>query len=220
MKILLVEDEPSISSFIEEGLASEGYGVTICESGEEALSLFHVAHFDLVILDWMLPGISGIEVCRDIRKTDKKTPILFLTARDSVEDTIEGLDAGGDDYIKKPFHFEELLARIRSNTRLPEYLSTQLVLGEMVLDLDARQCFCAGIEIHLTQKEFELLAFLMARSGKVCKRNEIIEKVWDIHFDYPSGVIDVYINSLRKKLNLKANEFIHTIRGVGYMVQQ
>jgi DNA-binding response OmpR family regulator len=166
-----------------------------------------------------LPKISGIEVCKKVRATDSKTPIIFLTARDTVQDTIEGLKAGANDYIKKPFSFEELLARISVYFRKDEQIN-HLSVGLIAMNRLTHQVFVGGREVFLTQREFELLHFLMKNKGSVCSRTQIIEEVWNIHFEYDSGVIDVFMNSIRKKLNVpKDQELIKTIRGIGYIAK-
>ncbi len=221
MRILIVEDEIGIANFVKQGLEEESFSVDIAADGTEGLSLALSENYNLILLDWMLPGLSGIEVCRNIRKKDKKTPIIFLTAKDTVRDTVFGLQAGANDYIKKPFAFEELLERIRVQLRPQSGEHEKFTLGNLVLDTQSHQVFKDGIEIELTQKEFALLEFLLRNKGKVCRRTQIIESVWDIHFEYNTGVIDVYINSLRNKLNLDENgPHIKTVRGVGYIAKE
>ena len=221
MRILIVEDEIGIANFVKQGLEEESFSVDIAADGSEGLSLALSENYNLILLDWMLPGLSGIEVCRNVRKKDKKTPIIFLTAKDTVRDTVFGLQAGANDYIKKPFAFEELLERIRVQLRPQSGEHEKFTLGNLVLDTQSHQVFKDGIEIELTQKEFALLEFLLRNKGKVCRRTQIIESVWDIHFEYNTGVIDVYINSLRNKLNLDENgPHIKTVRGVGYIAKE
>jgi len=218
VKILIVEDEPGISQFLKQGLEEENYQVTIAVDGKEGLKLAQNMVFDLLLLDWMLPKMTGLEVCTEFRKRDKTTPIIFLTAKDTISETITGLKAGANDYIKKPFSFEELLERMKVQFRNFESEDTELQLGTIKLSKKSHQVFNNGIEVLLTQKEFSLLEYLMENKGKVCTRNQIIEDVWNIHFEYDTGVIDVFINSLRKKLNLKKEQdFIKTIRGIGYI---
>jgi DNA-binding response OmpR family regulator len=218
VKILIVEDEPGISQFLKQGLEEENYQVTIAVDGKEGLKLAQNMPFDLLLLDWMLPKMTGLEVCTEFRKRDKTTPIIFLTAKDTIPETIAGLKAGANDYIKKPFSFEELLERMKVQFRNFESEDTELQLGTIKLSKKSHQVFNSGIEVLLTQKEFSLLEYLMENKGKVCTRNQIIEDVWNIHFEYDTGVIDVFINSLRKKLNLKKEQdFIKTIRGIGYI---
>ncbi|TDP58031.1 response regulator transcription factor [Flavobacterium dankookense] len=217
MKLLLVEDEIGIMQFLQQGLEEEGYEVQTANNGETGLELALNHKFDLILLDWMLPKMTGLEICKAFREKNTTTPILFLTAKDTVQETVEGLKAGANDYIKKPFSFDELLERIK--VQLRDKINTPvLVLGNVKIDLQKHAVTVDGNEVSLTQKEFDLLHYLVKNKGKVCTRTEIIQDVWDIHFEYDTGVIDVFMNAIRKKLNLKVEEdFIKTIRGVGYM---
>jgi DNA-binding response OmpR family regulator len=217
MHILVVEDEIGIIQFLEQGLEEEGYKVTCASDGLQGFDLVQQQHFDLILLDWMLPKMSGLDLCKAIRKKDLDTPILFLTAKDTVQETIEGIKAGANDYIKKPFSFEELLERIKIHFRNQNEL-TILTLGTIQIDIAKHIVRANATEVQLTNREFNLLCYLVKNKGKVCTRNQIIEDVWDIHFDYDTGVIDVFINAIRKKLNLKIEEdYIKTVRGVGYI---
>jgi DNA-binding response OmpR family regulator len=221
MRILLVEDETSISNFIKEGLEEEGFAVDVADNGKtgQQLALDNLVEYDTIILDWMLPGMSGIEICRNIRKESQSVPVIFLTARDTTDDAVFGLETGANDYIRKPFAFDELLARIRVLMRAKGGENLIFRYSDIILDLDSHRVTKAGENVELTQKEFALLEFLLRNKGKVSRRTRIIEKVWDIHFDYDTSVIDVYINALRKKLDGNQNEsFIETIRGVGYRI--
>lgn len=223
MKILIVEDEPGIISFIKEGLKEEGFEVDTATDGNKGLemALSAEAAYDLLLLDWMLPGIAGIEICRQVRENESNVPVIFLTAKDTVPDTIFALDTGANDYIRKPFSFEELLARVRVQLRNKSETVSQLSYQNLLMDLDKHQVFQNDKEVLLTRKEFALLKLLLKSKGKVCSRINIIEQVWDIHFDYDTSVIDVYINSLRKKLDQDSkNSLIRTIRGVGYMISE
>ncbi|MHB8338894.1 MAG: response regulator transcription factor [Ignavibacteriaceae bacterium] len=221
MRILIVEDEKGISNFLKDGLGEESFAVDVAADGNKGLELSTVNDYDLILLDWMIPGISGIEVCRQIRKSNSFVPIIFLTAKDTVSDTVFGLEAGANDYIKKPFKFEELLARIRVQLRTKEGEQTILKLGNVEMNLETHQVFSKLREVTLTQKEFSLLEYLIRNKGKVCTRTRIIEHVWDMHFDSDTSVIDVYINFLRKKLDDGSeSSFIHTIRGVGYIARE
>ncbi|MEJ2053724.1 MAG: response regulator transcription factor [Calditrichaceae bacterium] len=221
MRILIVEDETGILNFLRDGLQEENFAVDTAEDGDNGLELALVNEYDIILLDWMIPGISGIEVCRRIRKNDIQTPVIFLTAKDTVKDTVFGLEAGANDYIKKPFEFEELLARIRVQLRGKNSESAILSHKDLKLNLDTHQVFKGEKEIQLTRKEFALLEFLIRNKGKVCTRTRIIEHVWDIHFDSDTSVIDVYINFLRKKLDMGDGENpIVTIRGVGYIIRE
>lgn len=219
MRILVVEDEPSISGFLKEGLEEEGFAVDLADNGRKGLELAldFVKEYDVILLDWMLPGVSGIEICRSVRKVNQQVPIIFLTAKDSVDDTVFGLENGANDYLKKPFAFEELLARIRVLMRRNTGEQSVFKIRDIKMDIDVHEVTKAGKEVILTQKEFALLEFLLRNKGKVCRRTRIMEKVWDVHFDKDTGVIDVFINGLRKKLDDDAEEsLIQTIRGIGY----
>ena len=217
MRILIVEDEVGILQFLQQGLEEEGYTIETAIDGEKALEFLTNKSFDLVLLDWMLPKLTGLEVCKAYRLQNKTSPIIFLTAKDTVQETIEGLQAGANDYIKKPFSFDELVERIKIHFRNSEKEQV-LTLGPIEMDLSKHLVMVNNVTITLTHREFELLHYLVKNKGKVCTRTQIIEDVWDIHFDYDTGVIDVFMNAIRKKLNLKKEEdYIKTIRGVGYI---
>lgn len=217
MHILIVEDEIGIVQFLQQGLQEEGYQITAANDGLKGFELTQSQQFDLILLDWMLPKISGIDLCKAIRIKNHTTPIIFLTAKDTVKETIEGLKAGANDYIKKPFSFEELVERIKIHFRYQKG-SEILSLGTIKVDLSKYIVLKNEEGVSLTQREFELLVYLIKNKGKVCTRNEILKDVWDINFEYDTGVIDVFINAIRKKLNLKIEEdYIKTIRGVGYI---
>ena len=217
MKILIVEDEVGIADFLKQGLEEEGYTVLVAYDGEAGLALALEQKVNVILLDWMLPKMNGIDICKAIRKANIQTPILFLTARDTVQETIEGLKAGANDYIKKPFSFDELIERIKIHFRNTAS-NDILVLGNISIDPSKHQVLLGDQEVNLTQREYELLVYLIKNKGKVCTRNQIIEDVWDIHFEYDTGVIDVFMNAIRKKLSLKIDkDYIKTIRGVGYI---
>lgn len=221
MRIFLAEDETAIARFLKEGLEEEGFAVDVAFNGRDALEMAMTSlnEYDIMLLDWMMPGMSGIEICRSIRKENKSIPIIFLTAKDTVDDTVFGLEAGANDYLKKPFAFEELLARIKVLLRSKTGEQNTFETGGIVLNTEAHVVTKYGQAVELTQKEFALLEYLLRNKGKVCRRSRIIEKIWDIHFDKDTSVIDVFINALRKKLDTKDSEsFIQTIRGVGYRV--
>lgn len=221
MRILIVEDEIGIASFLKQGLEEESYIVDVEHGGKLGLDRALTGEYDLLILDWMLPEQSGIEICAKFREVDKDTPVIFLTAKDTVKETIAGLQVGANDYIKKPFHFDELLERIRVQFRTLDTAPNDLVLGPFRMDLSAHVVWKNEEEITLTQKEFALLELLIRNKGKVCTRTVIIESVWDIHFDYNTSVIDVFINALRRKLKLEGTEnYIQTVRGVGYIAKE
>ena len=218
MRILLVEDEKKMASFIERGLKEEGYAVDVVYDGEKGWEYIAANEYDIMILDWMLPKISGLALCGKVRESGNLTPVLILTARDSVEDKIKGLDQGADDYLTKPFAFDELLARIRALLRRPRDLQekAQLRAGNLVMDLLTRRVYDGKNEIVLSQKEFALLEFLIRHKGEVVTRTQIAEHVWDLHFDPMSNTIDVYINFLRKKIDGPDKSMIETVRGTGY----
>jgi two-component system response regulator ArlR len=217
MKLLLVEDEIGIMQFLQQGLEEEGFDVVTANNGKDGLELALNNSFDIILLDWMLPKMTGLEICKNFREKNTETPIIFLTAKDTVQETIEGLQAGANDYIKKPFSFDELLERIKVQLRGKNQEGI-LKLGKVVIDTQKYTVTVEDKEVVLTQREFELLSYLVKNKGKVCSRTDIIQDVWDIHFDYDTGVIDVFMNAIRKKLNLKVEEdYIKTIRGVGYI---
>lgn len=221
MRVLLVEDEAAIAGFLKEGLEEEGFAVDLAGNGRKGLEMAidNLKEYDIILLDWMLPGISGIEICRSIRKENKLVPVIFLTAKDTVDDTVFGLEAGANDYLRKPFAFEELLARIRVLTRNKFGDQQIFESGSIVLNTEAHIVTNNGQAVELTQKEFALLEYLISRKGNVCRRSRIIEKIWDIHFDKDTSVIDVFINTLRRKLDEPGKgSFIQTIRGIGYRV--
>jgi DNA-binding response OmpR family regulator len=217
MHILIVEDEVGIVQFLKQGLEEEGYEITTAFDGLQGFEVIQNTSFDLVILDWMLPKMSGLDLCKAIRIKYINTPIIFLTAKDTIQETIEGLKSGANDYIKKPFSFEELIERIKVHFR-KEKDGDILKLGTILIDLAKHTVTVNVKEVALTQREFELLCYLVKNKGKVCSRSQIIEDVWDIHFEYDTGVIDVFINAIRKKLNLRIEEdYIKTVRGIGYI---
>lgn len=222
MRILLIEDETAIANFIKDGLEEEGFAVDVAENGKKGLqtALENLGEYDLLLLDWMLPGMSGIEICRAIRKENQDLPIIFLTAKDTVDDAVFALETGANDFIRKPFSFEEMLARIRVLLRNKKGEQTVFSSKNIEMNLDTHRVTKNGQEVELTQKEFSLLEYLLRNKGKVCRRTRIIEKVWDINFDHSTAVIDVYINFLRKKLDDagSVDSFISTIRGIGYRV--
>lgn len=220
-EILIVEDEAGIANFLKQGLTEEGYIVTVENTGDKGLvqALNHA--FDLILLDWMLPKITGLEICKTIRKSNKITPIIFLTAKDTVQETIIGLQSGANDYIKKPFSFEELLERIKVQFRNEVEEKPEYTLGPVTLKTDTHQVFNGNEEVLLTLKEFALLEHLLKNKGSVCTRTDIIQQVWNIHFDYDTGVIDVFINGIRKKLGFtKEENYIKTVRGIGYIANE
>ena len=217
MNILIIEDEKGITDFLQQGLEEEGYEISCANNGLDGLTMALNGDFNLILLDWMMPKMSGLDVCKAFRLRNTTTPILFLTAKDTIQETIEGLRAGANDYIKKPFSFEELLERIKVHFRTTTE-DDVVQLNQIKIIQSKYQVFVGEIEVNLTQREYELLLYLIKNKGKVCTRTQIIEDVWNIHFEYDTGVIDVFMNAIRKKLNLnKEDESIKTIRGVGYI---
>ena len=221
MRILVVEDEKKVASFLKKGLEEEYYAVDCAYDGEEALYMVEANDYDLMILDIMLPKIDGLEVLQGVRDKGFPLPVLMLTAKDSVEDVVKGLDAGGDDYLTKPFAFAELLARVRALLRRKEREpSGELKVADLVLDPVTHAVSRGGQEIELTAKEYALLEYLMRQVNRVVTRTMISEHVWDYHFDPMTNVIDVYVNHLRNKIDQNSSQkLIHTIRGVGYMLK-
>lgn len=222
MRILIVEDEKKVAGFIKKGMEEETYAVDVAYDGEEGLLLADTNQYDLIVLDLMLPKMSGLDVLTQLRDKRVNTPILLLTAKDSVEDKVTGLNKGADDYLTKPFAFSELLARVRSLLRRGQ-AETQTVLqvSDLTLDLISHKVNRNGEEIELTGKEYSLLEYFMRNVGKVLTRTMIAEHVWDYNFDTFTNVIDVYINHLRKKID-KSHEqkLLHTLRGVGYVMKE
>lgn len=223
MKILLVEDEPKVASFIVQGLEESGYEVKLAYDGQLGLRLATKEPFDLMIFDVIIPGINGLELCKEVRKQGVSTPILMLTALGTTEDKVSGLDSGADDYLVKPFEFKELLARIRSLSRRSgntTELTNKLVYHDLELDLDKKLAFRNGKSISLTAKEFSLLEYLMRNRERVLSRAQISDSVWDIHFDTGTNVVDVYMNLLRKKVDKDFDiKLIQTRIGHGYILQ-
>mgnify|MGYP000511803058 FL=1 len=221
MRILIVEDEKKVAAFIKKGLEEETYAVDIASDGEEGLHLGEQNPYDLIILDLMLPKINGLEILSHLRAKKIETPILLLTAKDSVEDKVEGLNQGADDYLTKPFAFSELLARIRVLLRRGKTeTKTTLEIADLTLDLVSHKVNRGNEEIELTGKEYSLLEYFMRNQEKVLTRTMIAEHVWDYNFDTFTNVIDVYVNHLRKKIdkNFPA-KLLHTLRGVGYVMK-
>jgi len=222
MRILVVEDENKIASLIKRGLKEEGYAVDIASDGLEGEFLATTNEYDAMILDVMLPKTDGITLCKNLRAKKITTPIIMVTAKDAVSDKVKGLDSGADDYLTKPFAFEELLARIRSLLRKRDSLAaTKLKVDGLELDLLTHKVARDGKNIELTSKEHALLEYLMRNSGSVITRTMIAEHVWDMNFDTDTNVIDVYINYLRKKIDEGFKKgLICTIRGRGYMIKE
>ncbi|HEY8750545.1 MAG TPA: heavy metal response regulator transcription factor [Tepidisphaeraceae bacterium] len=220
MKILVIEDEKKSALYLEKGLRESGYEVDVAEQGDVGLKMALEGEYDLIILDVMLPVRDGWSVMADLRKGGKQTPVLFLTARDTVDDRVKGLELGADDYLVKPFAFSELLARVRSVLRRNPQRQPGLVkVGDLELDLFKQRALRAGKKLDLTPKEFSLLSLLARRSGEVLSRNIIAEQVWDMNFESDTNVVDVHVRRLRSKLDDPyESKLIHTVRGVGYVL--
>lgn len=220
MRILLVEDEKNVAAFIKKGLEEEYYAVDVAEDGAEGFVIATSNDYDLIVLDIMLPGINGIELCRKLREKGIKTPILMLTAIDSVNSKVEGFESGADDYLTKPFAFSELLARLKALLRRTSDSVREFFLEDLRMDLLSRRVFRGDREIVLTPKEFSLLEYLLRNKGRVLSRTQIIENIWGYNFDPNSNVVDVHIKFLREKLDPDSDrKLIHTVRGAGYILK-
>jgi two-component system copper resistance phosphate regulon response regulator CusR len=221
MRILVVEDQPNVARAVARGLREQGYAVDVAYDGVEATERLELEPYDLVILDLMLPHVDGIEVCRRLRERGATTPVLMLTARDDKQSRITGLDTGADDYLTKPFDFDELLARVRALLRRSSvYVPPSLAVGDLMLDQTRRVATRGGRQVELTTKEFSVLEYLMRNAGRIVSREELSEHVWDERFDPFSNVIEVYIARLRKKIDGNAEvRLIHTRRGAGYVLE-
>jgi len=221
MKILVIEDDPTVGQFVKRGLEEQRWGVDLVANGEEGERMAASDAYDLVILDLRLPGKSGIQVLHTLRARGFERPVLVLTAQDAVDAKVETLRAGADDYVTKPFAFEELLARVEALSRRPRALaSPTLRVGDLVLDQDAREIRRDGEPIELTPKEYAVLEYLMRHAGKVMSRTLITEYAWGYHFDPGTNIVDVVINHLRKKIDVRHDRrLITTVRGVGYVMK-
>ncbi len=221
MKLLVVEDDRTVGQYIKRGLEEAQYIADWVADGSEALQLIGAASYDLILLDLRLPGMTGLDVLRTVRDRGHAMPVLVLTAQDSVEFKVDALRAGADDYVTKPFAFEELLARIEALSRRPRQLSSRtLVVDDLELDLDAREVRRGDQMIELTPKEYTVLEYLMRHHGRVMSRTLITEYAWDYHFDPGTNIVDVVINRLRKKVDAGfPKKLVHTVRGVGYVVK-
>ncbi|WP_343210689.1 response regulator transcription factor [Anaerolentibacter hominis] len=222
MRLLVVEDEKDLREVLVKRLNAENYGTDGCGDGEEARYYLDSADYDLVILDIMIPKVDGLTLLRELRSKKIKTPVLLLTARDSIEDRVKGLDAGADDYLVKPFSFEELLARIRVLLRRQaDEASNELTLGELVMDVAKHTVVRSGREISLSSKEYAILEYLLRNQGITLSREKIENHVWNYDFEGGSNVVDVYIRYLRKKLDDPFDKkLIHTVRGAGYVLKE
>ena len=221
MRVLVVEDEKKLANLLARGLREEGYAADLADRGEEALWMAHAVSYDAIVLDVMLPGLDGFAVCRRLRQEGVWSPVLMLTARDEVDDRVVGLDAGADDYLTKPFSFEELLARLRSLTRrAPVERPPVLAVGGLRLDPAAHRAWRGDTELDLSAKEFALLELFMRRPGAVLTRGRLLEGAWDIAFESRSNVVDVYVRYLREKIDRPFGcDSIETVRGVGYRLK-
>jgi len=221
MRILIIEDEKKIAAFIKRGLKEAGYAVDVANDGEQGYYLASSEEYDLIVLDVMLPKMDGVALCKKLREEKVTAPVLMLTAKNSVKDKVAGLDSGANDYLTKPFAFEEFLARVRALLRTAgSAQSVKLETGDLVLDLLSHKVTRSGKEIELTSKEFSMLEYFMRHEGTVVTRTMLSEHVWDVNFDTYTNVIDVYINYLRNKIDKDfEKKLIHTVRGRGYVLK-
>jgi two-component system, OmpR family, response regulator len=222
MRVLVVEDEKKTASFIRKALRAEGFAVDVCHDGEDALHLAATVPYDAIVLDIMLPGRDGLSVLRQLRERRSSVPVLLLSARGEVNERVEGLDAGADDYLPKPFALAELVARVRAmGRRGSEARATVLEVADLTLDTVTRVARRRETPIELTAREYRLLEFLMRSPGRICGRMTILEKVWDYDFDPGTNLVDVYVRRLREKIDADFQpRLIHTVRGVGYVLRE
>ncbi|HEY5693264.1 MAG TPA: response regulator transcription factor [Gaiellaceae bacterium] len=222
MRVLVVEDEKKLGELLGRGLREEGYAADVADRGEAALWMARAVAYDAIVLDVMLPGVDGFEVCRRLRQDGVWTPVLMLTARDAIEDRVSGLDTGADDYLTTPFSFDELLARIRALTRrAPGERPSVLEVGELRLDPAAHRAWRGDHELDLSAKEFALLELFMRRAGVALTRNQLLDGAWDFAFESRSNVVDVYVRYLRQKIDRPfETDSIETVRGVGYRLRK
>src|SRR5512135_2389284 len=222
MRVLVVEDEKKTASFVRKALQAEGFAADVCGNGDDALAAARATPFDVIVLDIMLPGRDGLSVLRQLRERKNATPVLLLSARGEVNERVEGLDAGADDYLPKPFELVELAARVRALTRRgAENKSPVLRVADLSLDTVTHRAERGGREIELTAREYRLLEFLMRSAGRLCGRMMILEKVWDYDFDPGTNLVDVYVKRLREKIDADFEpKLIHTVRGVGYVLRE
>ena len=220
--MLVVEDDPKMATLLRRGLLEEGHGADIARTGDDALWMARTVEYDAIVLDVMLPGRDGFEVCRELRADGVWSPVLMLTARDAVEDRVAGLDAGADDYLRKPFSFAELLARLRALARRGAPERPAIVeVGDLRLDPASRQVWRNGTEIELSAKEFNLLEAFMHRPGQVLSRDRLLEQAWDFAYEPRSNVVDVYVRYLREKIDRPfGRASLETVRGLGYRLRE
>lgn len=221
MKVLIIEDEEKTASFLRKGLEENGFVADVARRGDDGLHMVRAGAYDVVVLDVMLPGLDGWAVVTAVRQENRQTPVLFLTARDAVDDRVKGLELGADDYLVKPFAFSELLARVRTLLRrAPARQPDVVCVGDLELDVIRHRATRAGRRLDLTPKEFALLSLLARRTGEVLSRTLISEQVWDVNFDSDTNVVDVHVRRLRAKVDDPFDaKLIHTVRGVGYVLE-
>jgi DNA-binding response OmpR family regulator len=222
MRVLVVEDEKKTASFIRKALQAEGFAVDVCHNGDEAWAAARTTPFDAIVLDIMLPGRDGLSLLRQLRERQNATPVLLLSARGEVNERVEGLNAGADDYLPKPFVIAELIARVRAlGRRGSETKSPVLRVADLTLDTVTREARRGGATIELTAREYRLLEFLMRSAGRICGRMAILEKVWDYDFDPGSNLVDVNVMRLREKIDAEFEpKLLHTVRGIGYVMKE
>ncbi len=222
MRVLVVEDEKKTASFVRKALQAESFAVDVCHNGDDALAAASTTPFDAIVLDIMLPGRDGISVLKQLRERKNSTPVLLLSARGEVNERVEGLNAGADDYLPKPFELSELIARVRALTRRSgENKSTTLRVADLTLDTLTHKAQRGNTAIELTAREYRLLEFLMRSAGRLCGRMMILEKVWDYSFDPGTNLVDVYVRRLREKIDADfATKLLHTVRGEGYILKE
>lgn len=221
MRVLVIEDDARMAGLLDQGLREEGFQVTVSRDGNDGLAIARHSDFDVIVLDVMLPGIDGFDVARRLRMAGRKTPVLFLTARDSPADIVKGLDLGADDYLTKPFAFHEFLARVRAAARRgPQTQSVLMQVGPLSVDSASRDVRVAGELVALTRTEYSILTLLLRRAGQVVPREAILEEVWGFDRDVESNTLDAFMRLLRSKVDLDATQrLIHTVRGVGYVLR-
>ncbi len=222
MKVLVVEDEAKMAAFLERGFREQHFLVDVCARGDDAVQLVPTGGYDVVVLDIMLPGLDGISVVRRLRSLGNATPVLILSARSHVDEKVEGLEAGADDYLAKPFAIKEVVARARAlSRRVPEPRAQVLTLADLSLDLVQHEARRAGVRLELTSREFRMLEVLLRNAGRICGRTLLLEQVWDFNFDPGTNLVDVYIKRLRRKLDEgHAEKLVHTVRGSGYLLKE
>jgi two-component system OmpR family response regulator len=222
VRVLIVEDQQKLAALLARGLREEGHAADVAERGEDAAWMALAARYDVIVLDIMLPGIDGLETCRELRRRGVWTPVLMLTARDAIGDRVVGLDAGADDYLTKPFSFEELLARLRAlSRRAPVERPVTIEVGDLRLDPAAHRAWRGETELDLSAKEFAVLELLMRRPGTVLTRGQLLEGAWDMAYERRSNIVDVYVRQLREKIDRPfGSDTIETVRGVGYRLRK